>query len=277
MRVKPLVGRIVASALACLAAVPSSAYAATHKVQSGESLWSLSERYHVSVSTLEQVNHLHTTTLYIGQMLQIPSGSSSASRPASAPKQTGTVVVTLREGQTIWSLAQDYGVSVQSILNANGLTAHSVVMVGEKVKVPRGSAPSLSGRSESSINTVLADALLGQNIVAYAKQFEGSPYRWGGESPSGFDCSGYVQFVLGHFGISVGRTSYSQAQAGTAVSLNDLQPGDLVFFDTDGSGASHSGIYIGAGEFINAEDRGVRIDSISGYWASHYVGARRVI
>jgi cell wall-associated NlpC family hydrolase len=115
-------------------------------------------------------------------------------------------------------------------------------------------------------------------IIRYAEQFIGTPYVWGGTSPGGFDCSGFTQYVFGHFGISLGRTAADQFGQGVPVSQADLQPGDLVFFSTYAPGATHVGIYIGGGMMINAEDAGCKITSIhSSYWAPRYIGARRVI
>ena len=112
-----------------------------------------------------------------------------------------------------------------------------------------GSATSNIG-STSTTGTVSASA---QAVIQYAEQFEGYPYVWGGSSPStGFDCSGFVQYVFNHFGISLPRTTYSQVNCGTAVSLSDIQPGDLVFEFGTSAAPSHVGIYIGNGEMIDA-------------------------
>lgn len=114
-------------------------------------------------------------------------------------------------------------------------------------------------------------------IIHFAEQFLGVPYVWGGVSPSGFDCSGFTQYVMEHFNVNLQRTSESQFAEGVPVSRNNLQPGDLVFFSTYAPGASHVGIYIGNGLMIDAEDVGVAIDSISNsYWGPKYLGARRV-
>ncbi|WP_206885001.1 C40 family peptidase [Alicyclobacillus mali (ex Roth et al. 2021)] len=116
------------------------------------------------------------------------------------------------------------------------------------------------------------------SIIGYAEQFLGTPYVWGGESPSGFDCSGFTQYVFAHFGIQIPRTSEEQFAVGVPVSQNDLQPGDLVFFSTYAPGATHVGIYIGNGLMIDAQDMGVSIDSVfNSYWGPKYLGARRFI
>lgn len=117
---------------------------------------------------------------------------------------------------------------------------------------------------------------LGQQIVSYAKQFIGVPYQWGGESTTGFDCSGLVQSVFTHFGISLPRTAAQQASVGQVISKSTLQPGDLVFFDTDGSEFSHVGIYVGNDEFISATtSQGVQIRNLNDpyYWGARFTRA----
>ncbi|WP_088224651.1 C40 family peptidase [Desulfosporosinus sp. FKB] len=118
-----------------------------------------------------------------------------------------------------------------------------------------------------------------KQIISYASQFMGIPYVWGGTSPSpGFDCSGYVQYVYRHFGISLSRTSEGQFTNGVAVSRSDLRPGDLVFFHTYASDASHVGIYVGNNTMLNSSNGGVSYDDMTNsYWSVRYLGARRVI
>jgi cell wall-associated NlpC family hydrolase len=111
-------------------------------------------------------------------------------------------------------------------------------------------------------------------VVGIAMHYLGVPYVWGGSTPRGFDCSGFVSYVFAQIGISVPHSSYAQFGMGTAISINALQPGDLVFF----TGASHVGIYIGGGQFIHAPHTGdvVKISSLSGYYSSNFAGARRI-
>lgn len=114
------------------------------------------------------------------------------------------------------------------------------------------------------------------SVVATAKQYIGTRYVAGGTSPSGFDCSGFVQYVFKQHGVSLPHSSSAMYQRGTKV--NSPQPGDLVFFKTNGSGVSHVGIYIGGNRFISATtNSGVKIDSLSGgYWGARYIGAKRL-
>ena len=112
-----------------------------------------------------------------------------------------------------------------------------------------------------------------------AKKYIGIKYRSAGTTTSGFDCSGYVQYVYKKLGVSLPRTSKSMYSTGTAVKKNSLKSGDLVFFNTSGKGVSHVGIYLGNGKFIHSSSsKGVSIASISDpyYWGSRYVGAKRV-
>ena len=117
------------------------------------------------------------------------------------------------------------------------------------------------------------------SIVSVAEQYMGVPYVWGGTSPSGFDCSGFTQYVFRQCGYSINRTADAQYSNGSYVSYDSLQAGDLVFFANtySASGITHVGIYIGGGEFIHAANGGVKISSLSeSYYSSRYYGARRI-
>ena len=115
----------------------------------------------------------------------------------------------------------------------------------------------------------------GRRVVGFAKHFLGTRYVYGGSSPgSGFDCSGFVRFVYGHFGVALPHSSYGQFDLGRRVARASLRPGDLVFFD----GLGHVGLYVGNGRFIHAPHSGtrVRIETLHGWYGSRFVGARRL-
>lgn len=118
--------------------------------------------------------------------------------------------------------------------------------------------------------------------MAYAQQFKGTPYVWGGNSlTGGVDCSGLVQQVYKHFGIDVSRTTYSQIGEGKAVKMNELQAGDMVFFDTNPNtaGPDHVGLYLGNGKMLHAPRPGKSVeitDMTNGYYQNIFMGGRRV-
>lgn len=122
-------------------------------------------------------------------------------------------------------------------------------------------------------------AATGEDIVATARKYIGVPYRYGGASPKGFDCSGYVMFVYDQHGKKLPRTADKQFEFGKKVKPHDLKPGDLVFFTTTEKGASHVGIYVGNGRFIHASSkRGVTISGLADYYYKpRYLGARRIL
>lgn len=155
----------------------------------------------------------------------------------------------------------------------------------------RGSDESIVAavNSDESADTVADESAsadsgdLRQNIVAYARKFLGVKYVYGGSSPKGFDCSGFVQYVMKHFDIKVDRSSDDQALNGKKISKSELKPGDMVFFDTNGghNAIEHAGIYIGDGNFIHASSGSAHKVTISnlneGFYERSYMWARRVI
>jgi cell wall-associated NlpC family hydrolase len=112
-------------------------------------------------------------------------------------------------------------------------------------------------------------------VVGIAMRYLGIPYVWAGASPSGFDCSGFVMYVYAQMGVSLPHSSYAQYGYGVSVPFDQLQAGDLVFFD----GLGHVGIYIGGGQFIHSPHTGdvVKISALTGWYSSTYVGARRIL
>ena len=147
-----------------------------------------------------------------------------------------------------------------------------------------GVAPSaavLNGNSSSSASaTTSAPKASGTEILAEAQKYLGCPYVAGGASPSGFDCSGFVYYVLKQVGYSPYRTPADQIKQGTAVEKANLKPGDIVFFSsTGGASITHTGIYAGNGQFIHAPNSRSTVsysDLTSGYWSNTYYSARRM-
>jgi peptidoglycan DL-endopeptidase LytE len=113
------------------------------------------------------------------------------------------------------------------------------------------------------------------NVVDIAKKYIGSPYAWGGTSPSGFDCSGFIYYVFNQAGTSISRTN-TEGYYSRSTAISNPKPGDLVFFkNTYKAGISHMGIYVGNGEFIHASDSGVVVTKLSNsYWSPRFAGYR---
>ena len=166
-----------------------------------------------------------------------------------------------------------YGESVE-ILGVDG--EWYKVSAGGKTGYIRGDYVSFTEHDPSQAP---AAGSIGEQIVAFAEQFLGTPYVWAGSSPSGFDCSGFVSYVFKNFGYTVNRTAASMYTNGVAVDKSELQIGDAVFFASSSESIGHVGIYIGDGEFIHSSS-GCGYVTISGldesYYSRMYVGARRI-
>ncbi len=195
---------------------------------------------------------------------------AQASRAQSRGSDPRGSAYTVQTGDTLSSIAAKEGVTVTALEEANPNISASALQVGLVLVIPSASAVAAQLPAPSSFGAQLAQLALKMGGVRYV---------YGGSSPSaGFDCSGLVYYVAQQLGVTLPRTASGQWQSGVAVPAGDLQPGDLVFFNTQGY-ASHVGIYIGNGQFVQAETWGtvVHVTSLStSYWADSYLGARRI-
>lgn len=189
--------------------------------------------------------------------------------------------ITVQKNDTLWSLARKHGTTVQTIKQLNKLNS-DLIHPGQVLQLPDKKATPLSKRETASKQQASrggTDRI--EEMLEFAQSFLGAKYRYGGETPAGFDCSGFVRYVYKRFGIELPHSSAEQYNsAGTAVKKEDLQPGDLVFFNTSGKGIGHVGIYLENNKFISASSnsRGVTVDSLEDrYWGPRYQGAKRVI
>ena len=159
----------------------------------------------------------------------------------------------------------------------------SVAIIFSAVLFAAPVAPSSAQEAPSAATESRIDAFLSRanDLVLNALGFMGIPYKWGGTSPdTGFDCSGFVQFVFRQAaGLILPRSSFEQVLHGISVAREELQPGDLVFFNTMRAQFSHVGIYIGENRFIHSPSRGKAVEIVditSAYWEKRYHGARRL-
>ncbi|HWR39094.1 MAG TPA: NlpC/P60 family protein [Patescibacteria group bacterium] len=160
-------------------------------------------------------------------------------------------------------------------LTPDGVVNETVYQAINGGKLPPGPA----GKEKNPAASVAPVSRNSAPVVKTAMQYLGTPYRFGGAAPGGFDCSGYTSYVFGKHGLKLPRTADVQYKAGKPVNRTSLQPGDLVFFTTYEPGASHVGIYTDQGHFIHASSsKGVMISGLDeSYWKTRYLGARRVL
>ncbi|OPZ80887.1 MAG: putative peptidoglycan endopeptidase LytE precursor [bacterium ADurb.Bin429] len=206
------------------------------------------------------------------------------------------VVYTVQPGDTLAKLSQRFAIPMSRLIELNGIRNPDVMYVGTQLKLsdappvtakPPATAPAKASPPMSSRELQAARAkhvasqrksATGATILAAARSFAGTPYRWGGASSRGVDCSGLVVRAMAKQGKAVPHHSAALYKLGQPVSRAALQPGDLVFFNTNGRGISHVGIWAGGNSFIHASSsqRKVVTTQFTGYYAQRYVGARRL-
>lgn len=176
------------------------------------------------------------------------------------------------------TLEIDNLVSNGSIVTPQSEPVPETVQSSPQTTTPADIAMVNTDSRSASVEPSAESQSLSGKVISLAMSWEGVPYLYGGKSRSGVDCSALVQIVFQQIGIELPRTSYEQFRMGIGVPKANLLPGDLVFFSTSGSGASHVGIYIGDGNFISATRHNVEVQSLeSTYWENSYRGSRRVI
>lgn len=257
-----------------------AASAQTITVKKGDTLWGFSKKYGTSVSKIKQENKLNSDIIYIGQRLSINGSSSSSS--AKAP-QASSATHKVVKGDSLWKISRTYGMTVNELKSLNGLKT-DLIRIGQvlkvkgtkSVKAASTTKPSASsGTSKTSkAPAQTSSALNTSKLVSDAKALIGTPYKWGGTSTSGFDCSGFVWYILNKQ-TNVARTN-TVGYWNSMKSVSSPAVGDFVFFTTYQPGPSHMGVYIGNNQFVHAGSDGVTIsDMTNSYWKPRYLGAKR--
>jgi len=201
---------------------------------------------------------------------------------AKGRQATTTVSVTPEVAKSSAEV-QNTVVKDATVVNTSAPTTNNVPSTKPVPVPPKTTSTSKSTPTRSSNaltpNNQPSQSTKASAVIATGKQYIGVKYVYGGTTPSGFDCSGFVQYVFKKNGTSLPRVSRDQFKVGTPVPFSNLQPGDLVFFSLAKNGVvDHEGIYVGNGQFINAaSSKGVTIYTLGPYWQSAYVGARRVL
>jgi peptidoglycan DL-endopeptidase LytE len=266
----------------------------TYVVKAGDTLSKIAKQFNTTVDALLKMNPeiSNPNFIKVGQTIRL-SGASPA--PATKTGTNGYYIV--KERDTLSGIAKMFNTTVSSLLALNpGITNPNLIRVGQSIKVAGGAAPAQSSNQKvserSSVSTVSAtpsensakavNSSLADRIIQIGEKYLGAKYLYGA-SPSrtdAFDCSSFTMRVFSEAGISLPRSSAAQSQVGTPVSFNQLQKGDLLFFDTDFNGTiNHVGIYAGNGQMLNAStSKGVSYTSIGySYWKERFVKAVRVI
>lgn len=175
---------------------------------------------------------------------------------------------TVKSGDTLSSIARQYGTTYQTIMSNNGLKTTNI-KIGQTLEVGGSKSTTTAKQPTTTASS--------KNVVSVAKQYLGANYRYGGSTPAGFDCSGFVTYVLNKSGKDTNRTT-AAGFYNKSTKTSSPKAGDLVFFSsTSKKNITHVGIYIGNGKMINASGSSVNIASIhSGYWKSKFIAYGRI-
>jgi len=251
---------------------------AVHVVKRGDSLFELSKKYSISVSELRALNNMKSTKLKLGQRLVV---NKSGTETYIAKKGDGSRRITKNSGVDA-DEPTDMRSSEADVLST-GYIFSEQGREGEDAKTYDAIISQASPGSETeaaSPSRELSDMGIQERLVLFAKKLLDIPYRFGGNSLLGIDCSAYVQKVYNVIGVSLPRSAREQFTEGDPVDKEELSIGDLVFFKTYASFPSHVGIYLGNNLFIHASSRSkkVTIDSLdTPYYFKRFIGAKRVI
>ena len=272
-------------ALAVLAAIPAVSLAdATHVVRKGDTLGKIARSHHVSVAKIQEANALEGTRLAVGTKLVIPGGKARPKQRKARPGKGKPAVV--RESTP----AEEPPPGAQlSLVDPQGATlpteAWQLPTEAELAELARGvktantASPAVAAASDGA-EAPKAEESIKDRLLRVAQRMLAVPYRFGGTTLWGLDCSGFVQKTFAFLDLGLPRTAREQFREGAKVEKADLSPGDLVFFRTYAKYPSHVGIYLGDNRFVHASsrERKVTVESLdTPYYVKRYIGAKRLL
>ena len=285
----------------------SAPAAERYTVKPGDSLHKIAKKFHVSVDTLKEANHLDGTALRPKQVLVIPGGKSAKrnAEKSTAKKKSGTdaTVYVVKKGDTLAGVSEKTGVAESEIMKTNRLHS-SKLKAGQRLalaKPPARAAEDEDDLEEAGSIEAGELAALGEDresaavispiplsrwkdsgerdlFVKMVKSYEGVPYKLGGNSMRGIDCSAFTRKVYGIYSIDLPRTAREQLQKGKRVGRDSLDTGDLVFFQTRRN-RIHVGIFLGGSEFfhLSSRIRAGKVDSLdSTYFSTRFISGVRL-
>lgn len=257
----------------------------TYTVKAGDTLSGIASKHKVSLSNLIKWNNLNSTLIYPGNVLVInkpvtaENTSNTSNQNSKKPQkaETTTTVYTVKSGDTLSRIALEYNVTIANLKKWNSLKS-DLIYIGQKLNIGEGvkvEPPKVTVPKDTTPSNNLSYDV--NRLVKTAKAQMGIGYAWGGSTPLGFDCSGFIYYAYKEAGLNINRYS-SEGYHMRSYYVDSPKVGDLVFFEgTYKSGISHVGIYIGNNEFIHASsDVGVTISSLNqSYWKKHFEGFKR--
>lgn len=262
----------------------SSSSASTYTVKPGDTLSGIAARHNISLQNLMKWNNLNTTLIYPGNVFYVTdpskvsnnkgSNKSSSSSGGSSGSSGKSSTYTVKSGDSLWKIAREFGVTVANLRQWNNLKSDTIY-IGQKLSIG-GKASSNTGSSSSGSSNANVSYNV-DKLISVAKSQMGVPYRWGGTTPSGFDCSGLIYYAYKNAGMNISRLN-TEGYYNRSYHVNKPQVGDLVFFvNTYKAGISHMGIYIGNNQFIHAgTSNGVTITSLdNSYWKQRFDSFKR--
>lgn len=249
-----------------------------HVVKKGDTIASVSRKYSLTAEELKELNKLKSSKLKKGRKLLV--------------KRIGPKTYIVKKGDNIWRIARKFEVDADDLMELNEMSS-SELKVGQKLfleeVVDQSSAESIGAvvpkNFEEEIRKVSETQEFKEKdepnkLITFARKLMNIPYKFGGNSILGIDCSGYVKKVYGLLGVELPRTAREQFKEGEAIDMDELSVGDLVFFRTYASFPSHVGIYLGNNLFIHASSKGkkVTIDSLeTPYYLKRFIGGKRLL
>ena len=259
----------------------STSKATTYTVKSSDTLSAIASLHKISLNDLMKWNNLNSTLIYPGNVFvvskpitteNVNDSTSQKTVKPSEEKVLSATVYTVKAGDTLSRISIENKVTVANLKKWNNLKSDMIYIGqklnigdGAKVETPKDKTPS---KDSSSVNV--------NQLIKVAKNQLGVIYSWGGSTPNGFDCSGFIYYTYNEAGVDIERYS-SEGYHMRSYYVNTPNVGDLVFFEgTYKSGISHVGIYIGNNEFVHASEKGVAISNLNeSYWKKHFEGFKR--